>query len=137
MKKTSTIIRLIFGLALTAFGLMMLTAVMPDPHAAWEKQEGFSLEAKNFILDLWDSGYLMHGVAILHLLSGVLLLLNRFVPLALAIHLPVSLQMSLFHFFLDPKNGIVAFSVLILNGLLMYFYRDSYRQLFASKSDII
>ena len=134
MTKIKHVLRITTGLALAFFGLMMLLAVVPDPHAAWENQKNFSPEAKYFILQLWDSNYLMHTVCLAHLLSGILLLANRFVPLALIMHLPVSIQMTLFHAFMDVHTGLVAYMVLILNGTLMYLYRDSYKSLLSAKT---
>lgn len=125
--------RILLGLPLVLFGAMGLITVMPDPHAAWENQEGFAPEATSLILAMWDSGFLMHTVAAVHLVAGLLIVVNRFVPLALAVHLPVSIQMTLFHLCLDPGTGVIAYLVLILNVALMVRYRDSFRGLLVAK----
>lgn len=131
MNYTRLIAQLLLGIPLCAFGVMGLWIVMPDPHAFWEKQEGFAPQSQAFILALWDTGYLMHSVAVTHLIAGLLLVANRFVPLALAIHLPVSIQMTLFHLFLDPGTGVIAYLVLLLNVLLMVSYHNAYTGLFS------
>ena len=56
---------------------MGLVKIMPDPHAFWENQEGFSPEATSLILAMWDSGFLMHTVAVTHLVAGVLIIVNN------------------------------------------------------------
>ena len=135
MKHRVLVARILLGLPLVAFGGMGLLIVMPDPHAAWENQEGFSPEATEFILAMWDSGFLMPSVAAIHLVAGLLILCNRLVPLALVIHLPVSIQMVLFHLFLDVKTGVLAYAILALNVLLMVWYRQSYRDLLIPRVD--
>ena len=89
MKYAVIVARLLLGLPLALFGGMGLVVIMPDPHAAWENQEGFSPAATDLLLTLWDTGFLMHSVVLTHLVAGVLIILNRFVPLALAVHLPI------------------------------------------------
>lgn len=129
MKYAPIILRFLFGLPLVGFGLIGIITVMPDPQAAWENQDGFSPKATELILAMWESGYLMHTVAATHLFAGFFVIINRFVPLALAVHLPVSIQMGLFHLFLDPATGVFAFLVLAFNIALIVIYRDSYREL--------
>jgi len=135
MKHIRMIAQIVLGLPLVVFGGMGLFVVMPDPHAAWENAEGFAPEAKSLILAMWDTGFLMHSVVLTHLVAGLLLVVNRFVPLALVIHLPVSIQMTLFHVFLDPMTGAIAYIVLALNVVLMISYRYTYRGLFVARAD--
>lgn len=63
----------------------------------------------------------------------LLLLANRFVPLALGVHLPVSLQVVLFHLFLGPGTGAIAYLVLALNLALLYAYRGSFHDLLRAR----
>lgn len=126
--------RILLALPLTLFGLIGLVSIMPDPQAWWEKQEGFSPAATAFLLAMWDSGFLMHTVVVTHLVCGVLLLTNWYTPLALAVHLPVSIQMTLFHLFLDPGTGAIAYFVLLLNVSAMAWHRESYSRLLEAKA---
>jgi hypothetical protein len=135
MKYVRLIAQVLLGLSLCAFGAMGLLIVMPDPHAFWVKQEGFAPESEALILTMWDTGFLMHSVAVTHLVAGLMILFNRFVPLALVIHLPVSIQMTLFHLFLDPGTGMIAYLVLVLNLLLMIAHRAAYRGLLVARTD--
>ena len=134
MKFTVIIARILFGLPLAVFGAMGIIMVMPDPLAAWETQEGFSPEATKMILVMWESGFLMHTVVIMHVVAVLLVLLNRFVPLALVLHVPVTIQMVLFHCVLEPETGGIAYLLLLLNVFLLLMYRDSYRGLLVAKA---
>lgn len=69
----------------------------------------------------------------LELVAGVMLLVNRYVLLALLILLPIGANILLFHLFADPSlliNGIV---VVLLLGLLLFHYRKHYAGLLTSK----
>ena len=136
MKYTGLVLRLVLGIPLLAFGVIGLFQVMPDPRAAWEGAEGFTPEGANFIIYMWESGFLGPTVALGHLVAGLLLIVNRYVPLALALHLPISIQMSLFHVFLDPGTGLMAWAILTLNVFLIYKYRKYFKDLFTMKTSI-
>ncbi len=133
MKYVVLIARILFGLPLVAFSIMGLVNVMPDPQAAWADQP-FHPKAKEIILMMWDSGYLMLCVIAVHLVSGILAMINRYVPFALAIHLPVSIQMLLLHLVYDPGTGGFAYLVVVLNFYLLYKYRGPYKELLAAKA---
>ncbi|MCB9898139.1 MAG: DoxX family protein [Planctomycetes bacterium] len=126
MNRMVLVERVLLGVPLVVFGAAGLFTVLPDPHAAWEGNDAFAPAAKDLLLALWDSGFLMTSVCVVHLLAGLLLLGNRFVPLALAMHLPVSVEMTLFHLTLDPGTGAMAYAVLLLNLVLIVAYRGAY-----------
>ena len=63
------------------------------------------------------------------LLVGVLLLLNRCVPLALALLAPVVVNIVAFHIFLAPSGLGLALVVLALELYLAWAYRSSYRSM--------
>ena len=68
------------------------------------------------------------------LIVAVLLLLNLFVPLALAIIAPIIVNIIAFHVFLEPSgigSGIV---VLVLELYLVWMYRRAYRPMLAMRT---
>ncbi|MBB6612201.1 hypothetical protein H7F15_14215 [Pontibacter sp. Tf4] len=87
-----------------------------------------------FMQVLVATPYVIIPLKATELLAGVMLLSNRFVPLALLMLVPIGLNIFLFHVFADPGlllNGIV---VVILLALLLYHYRAYYLQLLVSKA---
>lgn len=136
MKYIPVILRYALGIPLVAFGILGLFSVMPDPRAAWEGAEGFTPQASNFIIFMWESGFLGPLVALTHLVTGLLLVINRYVPLALVLHLPVSFMMTAFHLVLDPGTGIMAFAILLINLFLIYKYRKYFSGLLESKTTV-
>ena len=110
--------RLALGALFTASGLGGFLGLFPlaAPHA--------------FQVILIESGW-MKVVKAIELVAGLLLLSNRFVPLALALLAPVVVSITLYHLLLDPSFLWIAPVVLGLEGGLLWAYRGSFRGVFA------
>lgn len=99
--------RVLMGLIFFAsggFGALTLLGVVPPPAAA------MPAGAMAFAGALAKTGYVMPLVSGTQVVVGVLLLANRFVPLALALIAPVVVNILAFHAFLAPSGigpGIV------------------------------
>ena len=79
-----------------------------------------------FGLAMMKTGYLFQLVKGTEVLAAVLLLSNRFVPLALALLAPITVNIVAFHAFLAPKGIGLALFVLALHGYLAWAYRAAY-----------
>src|SRR3954470_12026312 len=99
MKTASTLARVLLGLLFTVFGLNGFLHFIP-------MGTGSGL-AGQYLGALAMSHYLSVVFA-LQLISGVLLLVNRFVPLALTLLAPVIVNILLFHIFLAPTGLLMA-----------------------------
>lgn len=122
MNKAKLIIRILFGLMLVIFGLNKFLQFMPMPP--------MPEAAGMFMGALVKSGYLMVVVAIIEIVTGVLLLVNKYQSLALVIVFPVILNAFLFHLFLDlPGIGGAAIAI-AMNIFLFLANKESYRLLF-------
>jgi hypothetical protein len=73
-------------------------------------------------------------LAVTQTIVGGLLLLNRFVPLALALIAPVIVNIVAFHVFLEPTGIVIAFVVLALEIYLAWAYRAAFRSMLASRA---
>lgn len=69
----------------------------------------------------------------LQVLAGVLLLLNRFVPLAHFVLAPIVLNILFFHFFMDLSGIPRALFVLVLWVLAALGFPDMFLMLFRAK----
>jgi hypothetical protein len=67
-------------------------------------------------------------------LVGLLLLLNRFVPLALVIIAPVIVNIVAFHAFLAPSTVAMSIVILALEIYLAWAYRSAYSSLLAPRA---
>lgn len=125
MKTVSLISRLLLGLLFTVFGLNGFLHFIPMP-----PPEGL---AGQFMGALFVSKYLV-AVFALQLIGGVLLLSNRFVPLALAILAPIVVNILLFHVTMAPQGLGMAVVTTALWSVVFFRERAAFRALFAAKS---
>ena len=117
------IARVLMGVCLLVFGLNGFLHFIPEPKNPMP--EG----AMAFAGALMKAGYMFPMVMGTQLLVGVLLLLNRFVPLALALLAPVIVNIVAFHIFLAPSGLGLALVVFALELYLAWAYRSSYRSM--------
>lgn len=125
MKKVQLVVRILLGLILVIFGINKFLQFMPMPP--------MPEAAGEFMGALVKSGYIMVIVAIVEVVVGVLLLVNKFQSLALVIVFPVLLNAFLFHLFLDASGIGGAFLAITMNIFLFFANKDSYKLLFKSR----
>lgn len=121
MSRFPLVARLLLGLIFTVFGVNKFFGFLPEPE--------LPPAAGEFIGALIESGYLWTLLTLTEITCGVLLLLGRFVPLALTILAPVVVNIITFHLFLAPSPEAMAVPVLVLalELYLAYAYRKSFR----------
>jgi len=122
MKIAILIVRLLLGLLFLVFGLngilhFMKTPPMPPSDAA------------TFATILMNSGY-MTFVSVLMVIAGLLLLVGRYVPLALVILGPIIVNILCFHFLLAHGGAAPGLFATVLELFLIWAYRLSFRGLF-------
>lgn len=89
--------------------------------------------AGQFFVVFFQSHWVMF-VAATQVLGGLLLLVNRYVPLALAILGPVIMNIILYHALLYHAGAQLAVVVTICWFLLFYRYRANFAGLFVAKA---
>ena len=126
MKIVTLIARLLLGLIFVVFGLngfLNFLNMGPLP-------SGF---AGQFIIALAASHYLW-VVAGLQVAGGVLLLVNRFVPLALVLLGPVVVNILLYHVFLNRSGAQLAILGTILWFIVFYGHRQYFSGIFVQRT---
>ncbi len=125
MKIVAVIVRILLGLIFVVFGANGLHPFLPMPPIPAGPE-------KDFIMALFISHYaaVLFGV---QFIGGILLLVNRYVPLALTILGPVIVNILCFHIFMDPSGLPRAFVVTILWLILFYYHRRSFTGIFEQK----
>lgn len=83
--------------------------------------------ATDFMVAMVQTGYFLKLLAGTQLVAGALLLVNRYVPLALALLAPVIVNIVAFHVFLLPSGIVMAALVFVLELHLAVTYRTAYR----------
>jgi len=122
-----TIVRILLGLALVVFGSNLFLHFIPEPKM--EMPEAVMA----FVGGLMKSGYMMQLIGVTQLVVGVLLLLNRFVPLALALLAPFIVNSVAFHLFLERSGLPMALVFLALEVYLAWAYRNAFRPMLAAR----
>jgi uncharacterized membrane protein YphA (DoxX/SURF4 family) len=111
------ITRILLGLILLLSGLNKILKIIPTP-------------ADNLIESFGQVDYIFPIVAALEIIIAVLLLSNKWVAFALILLVPLSLNILLFHIYLNFEGIIPALVVAILNVILLYKQRRQYAPLF-------
>jgi uncharacterized membrane protein YphA (DoxX/SURF4 family) len=122
-----TIARFLMGLMFFVFGLNGFLHFIPQPKDMPQAQMAF-FEA------LMKTGYMLPLISGTQLLVGILLLLNRFVPLALALIAPEIVNIIAFHIFLAPSSIGPGIVVLVLELYLAWAYRNAFRPMLAFRT---
>jgi hypothetical protein len=109
IRRSAPIARVVLGLVFLTFGLNWFVPFLPvPPHPA----RGHAL-----MTALAAAGYFMPLLKGTEIVVGALLLVGRFVPLALVVIAPVIVQIAAFHLFLAPAN--LAFVALLVVAALI------------------
>lgn len=122
MKITFVVARTLLGLMFTVFGLNGFLHLLPMQ----SMPQGVALQ---FVTALVESHY-MTVVFALQLGTGVLLLLNRYVPLALTLLAPVIVNIVLFHILMSLAGLPLAIVVTVLWMVTAYSVRPAFQALF-------
>lgn len=116
------IARILLGLMLIIFGANKLFPFIP-----MEPPTG---AAGDFMNSLGATGYIFPVIGVLEIIIGLLLLLKKWVAFALILLAPISINILLFHLFLDIPGLAFALLVVIINSILIYKYWAKYKPLF-------
>jgi uncharacterized membrane protein YphA (DoxX/SURF4 family) len=120
--------RILMGLPLFISGLNGLLHLLPEPTP--QISEG----AMAFSEALVNTGYMLQLIFMTQLIVGVLLLANRFVPLALVLFAPFMVNSIAFHSFLEHTGLPIAAVFLLLELYLAWQYRRYFTAVLTAKT---
>jgi len=121
----TAIVRILLGLMFLVFGLNGFLNFMPPP-------KDMPPEIMNVMGALMKGGW-MYVVSGAEVLVAVLLLTNRFVPLALALLAPIVVGIITFHVAMAPATIGPGIVVLVMELYLAWAYRGAFRPMLAAK----
>ena len=116
--KLPSIARITLGLAFFVFGLNGFLHFLPQPP--------MSGPPANFAGALFATGYMFPLIKGTEVIVSLLLLSNRYVPLALAVLAPVMVNIVAFHAFLAPAGLVLPLVLLGLHLYLAHSFRDAF-----------
>jgi len=127
MKILTNISRFLLGLIFLVFGLNGFLHFIPMPPA--------SGVAGQFLGAMFVSKYLL-VVSGLQVISGALLLINRYMPIALTILGPIIVNILLFHGLMNPAGIGLAIFVTIFWGVVFVGVRSAFAGIFEARVEI-
>ena len=120
-----TATRLLLGLTFAVFGLNGFLNFLPAPTPTGAAAE--------FLGGLAATGYFFPLLKGTEIAVGLLLLTNRWVPLALVVLAPITINILAYHK-LAPEGLPLALGITALHLIVAWFERASFRPLFQSAS---
>jgi hypothetical protein len=127
-----TVARILLGLLfllMGAVGLLMAVGIIATPPQPADAPAASTA----LFAGMAASKYMLPLVNGTELVVGVLLLSNRYVPLALALLAPVLVNIVAYHLVLVPSGLVLAVPLLALEIYLAWSYRSVYRPMLAAK----
>jgi len=120
------VVRVLLGLMFLVFGLNGFLNFMPAP-------KDMPQEIMTVVGSLMQAGY-MTVVSGAEVVIAVLLLLNRFVPLALALLAPIIVGILTFHIAMAPATIGPGIVVAVMELYLAWAYRGAFKPMFAARA---
>ena len=128
MKLAATISRYLLGLMFTVFGANGFLHFIPQPPPT-------NPLAIQFFTAVTLSHFFV-GMFALQFVCGVLLLVNRFVPLALTLLAGVIYNILMYHLTMDPKGLPPGVLALVLWVLVFIRYRSNFSGIFSANAPV-
>lgn len=88
---------------------------------------------KLFMDGVIATGYLMQLIKATELVCGLAFVSGLFVPLAATVIAPISINIFLYHLFVDTSGLPVAVFVLLANIVIAYGHRDKFKPMLRAK----
>lgn len=124
----TVVTRVLYGLLFATTGLNGFVMFMPAPDPSTMAAAGVKFSAA-----LHETGYMLELASGVQLAAGLLLVIGRFVPLALALLAPMVVNIFLFHVFLEPAGTVMAVIVVAAEIGLAWAYRDKFRPMLQAR----
>ena len=84
-------------------------------------------------MSLFEFQYLLIVEKTLEVICGALLIINQFIPLAIAILSPIVANIFLLHLFLDHSLLLLAVMLVLTLGYLLFYYRKNFMSIMERK----
>jgi hypothetical protein len=121
-------VRVLFGMNFLLNGINWWWKILPYPTI------GDPPGGPPFVQAMIDTGFLFDGIKLVEVVTGLAILANRYVPLALAVAFPVTVAAWAVDIGLlgqSVRAQVMGWSVLTMNAFLMLAYFPAYRSMFA------
>lgn len=125
MKIASFIVRTLIGLLFLFASVTYFLNLFPQPDLQGK--------LKLFTDGIGAAGYLMPLVKTIEFVCGIAFVSGRFMPLAIVLIAPITINILLVHAFLAPEGLPIVIPLFLGILFLAYVYRENYKPLLAAK----
>ena len=126
---TPTVARLFLGLVFTVFGFNFFLHFLPTPPLPGGR-------VATFFAGVMATGYLMQLVHAVKIAAGILLLTNRFVPLALTLLAPIVVNILGFHAFVAGAGLGIPIAILVAGLYLARTHRAAFAPMLRARAPL-
>tara|TARA_B100000780_G_C20893141_1_gene355445 strand:+ start:324 stop:695 length:372 start_codon:yes stop_codon:yes gene_type:complete len=110
-EKAITCIRFLLGLIMVNSGLNKFLHYMPMPE--------MTEQAMELMAAFGASGYMFPLIAITEIIAGILLLSKKYTALGAVLMMPITVNILLFHAFLDTAGMVMGIVLLLINIVIL------------------
>ena len=118
--KVFMILRILLGLFILVFGLNKFLHFIPFGEMPEDAGAYFAALSSAKVITL---------VGVVEIIAGLALIFNKYGALSALILMSISVNAVLFHATLDPANSAGAIVLLVLNIIVLFGYKDKYKDL--------
>jgi uncharacterized membrane protein YphA (DoxX/SURF4 family) len=115
--KVTLVLRILLGAAMIIFGASKFFNAPPDPEAMGEGMYS--------IMTVFYSPFMLM-IGALELLSGLALVVGKFIPVALTLCIAIMFNAFMLHVFYDPKNFLFSLIFLLLGIVLVFAHKEKF-----------
>ena len=116
-EKAITGIRFLLGLIMVNSGLNKFLHYMPMPE--------MTEQAMELMAAFGASGYMFPLIAITEIIAGILLLSKKYTALGAVLMMPITVNILLFHAFLDTAGMVMGIVLLLINIVILVFRKET------------
>jgi putative oxidoreductase len=128
MKTVSHILRVVLGLIYVIFGINFYLHFIPMEMPT----EG---PIASFMGGLSSAPYMWHLIKVTEIVGGLLLILGSYVPFALTILFPVTLNIFMFHISMTPiGDAVMSIVMMIIHIFLFFHFKNNFTGILSGKN---
>jgi uncharacterized membrane protein YphA (DoxX/SURF4 family) len=132
--KKSNVIRFLPHIARLLLGILFFLSGLMGFFMKEPPKETMSPGMWEFLQAMIHSGYLFYLTKATETIAGILLISNRYVPLALIILAPIIVNIALVNYFLAPSGLTIAVIIICLEIYLVRVYRKTFSPILKAKN---
>lgn len=116
-------LRIVFGLFCLIFGVNKFAHFLAFPEIPGDG---------GTLMGIYATSGFMKIIGVLEIIGGLLLLVGKYIPLALTFMIAIMFNAAVFHALHDPPNIVGALLGLVLGLALVYAYKDRFSSLLSA-----